>query len=158
MFRYSNSLRAASAVVAVVALAACAQPAQQAAAPWHDAATSGPELAGVWYQVYFDTGSATVNPRGQTIASAVAKVVNENPDTRLTVTGRTDRVGAPPANLALSQRRAQAVRDALVAAGVPSARISTSWAGEERTATSRPDDGAEPHNRVVDITVVKPAS
>lgn len=158
MFRSMNGLRAASAIVAVAALAACAQPAQQAAAPLHNAATSGPEIAGVWYQVYFDTGSANVNPRGQTIAGAVAKVVNENPDTRLTVIGRTDRMGAAPGNLALSQQRATAVRDALVAAGVPSNRITTSWSGEERTATARPDDGAEPHNRVVDITVVKPAS
>jgi outer membrane protein OmpA-like peptidoglycan-associated protein len=71
----------------------------------------------------------------------------------VTVIGRTDRIGAPPANIALSHRRANAVRDALISAGVPAASIDTSWTGEGKQAVAT--DAAEPRNRVVDITVVK---
>jgi len=81
-------------------------------------------------------------------------VANAGP-TRVTVIGRTDRIGAPPANMALSQRRADAVRDALIAAGVPAANIDTSWTGEGKQQVATAADTAEPRNRVVDVTVVK---
>jgi OOP family OmpA-OmpF porin len=143
-----------TAALALTGLGACTEATQQAQQPRRDAATSGPELAGVWYQVYFDTGSAAVNERGQMITRNVAYVTTNEPTSRVTVIGRTDRIGAPPANLALSERRANAVRDALVTAGVPAARIDTSWTGEVRQAASQA--GTDPaHSRVVDVTVVK---
>jgi hypothetical protein len=85
----------------------------------------------------------------------VAHVVANAGPTRVTVIGRTDRVGAPPANMALAERRADAVRGALITAGVPADSIDTSWTGEGRQAVATADDAAEPRNRVVDITVVK---
>lgn len=154
MFRHRNSLLALTAALALTGLGACTETSQQASAPRHDAATSGPELAGAWYQVYFDTGSAEVNDRGRMIARNVAYVTTNNPATRVTVIGRTDRVGAPPANLALSERRANAVRDALVTAGVPAGRIDTSWTGDARLTGSQAGADAA-HSRVVDVTVVK---
>jgi OOP family OmpA-OmpF porin len=154
MFHYRQELLAVTAGITLLGLGACAETTQQAAAPRQDAATSGPELAGVWYQVYFDTGSAAVNERGGMIARTVAYVTTNEPTTRVTVIGRTDRIGAPPANLALSERRATAVRDALITAGVPAARIDTSWTGEVRQAASTAGTDAA-HSRVVDVTVVK---
>lgn len=154
MFRSQSHLTAAAAILAVGLLAACSPgPQQQAAAPRHDAATTGPEQAGVWYQVYFDTGSAAVNERGRMIVANVAQVVGEAPTTRVTVIGKTDRVGAAPENLALSRRRANAVRDSLIAAGIPADRIDTSWTGEDRAAGPRDDNVSR--DRVVDVTVVK---
>ncbi|WP_291295086.1 OmpA family protein [Elioraea sp.] len=154
MVRYRNHVVTLVAALAITGLGACTETTQQASPPRHDAATSGPELAGVWYQVYFDTGSATVNDRGRMITRNVAYVTTNEPTTRVTVIGRTDRIGAPPANLALSERRANAVRDALITAGVPAARIDTSWTGEVRQAASQA--GTDPaHSRVVDVTVVK---
>ena len=73
----------------------------------------------------------------------------------MTVIGKTDRVGAPPANMALAQRRADTVRDALIATGVRAASIDTSWTGEGRQQVATADDVAAPRNRVVDVTVVK---
>lgn len=155
MVRATNGLRALTAAVALSVLAACAQPAQQAAPSRHDAATSGPELAGAWYQIYFDTNSAEINERGRRVVGSAAYVIANTPDTRLTVVGRTDRIGAPPANLVLSERRAKAVRDALIEAGVPPLRIDTDWTGEVRQGAQMQDDATQPRNRVVDITVVK---
>ena len=143
-------------IVVVVGLLAtgCTEAPPPAAAPPHDAATTGPELAGAWYQVYFDTNSAVLNQRGQMIVGKVAYVVQNDPTTRVTVIGRTDRIGAAPTNMALSQRRAVAVSDALIAAGVPASRIDTSWTGEavQRKPTVQDSD---PRGRVVDVTVVK---
>jgi OOP family OmpA-OmpF porin len=89
------------------------------------------------------------------VVKRVAYVVANAGPTRVTVIGRTDRVGAPPANVALSRRRANTVRDALIAAGVPAGHIDTSWTGEGKQAVMTGDDFAESRNRVVDITVVK---
>ena len=157
MSRSIRSLGPLAAVLALGLVAGCAQqpaPAAQAAMPAHDAATSGPELAGAWYQVYFDTNSAALNERGQMIVHNVAYVVANGGPARVTVIGRTDRIGSAPANLALSQQRANTVRDALVAAGVPAGVIDTSWTGEA-TPNAAMDDTKNPQMRVVDVTVVK---
>ena len=150
-----NSVKIVRTLAAILALSAEAGCAQQSSMPSQAAATTDPELAGAWYQVFFDTNSATINVRGQTIVKSVAYVVANADTTRVTVIGKTDRVGAPPANLVLSQRRADTVRDALIAAGVPAGRIDTSWTGEARQQVATADDASESRNRVVDITVIK---
>jgi OOP family OmpA-OmpF porin len=146
-------------VVATLALSVAAGCAQQATtpapAPTHDAATSGPELAGAWYQIYFDTGSSAINARGQMIVKNVAHIVANAGPARVTVIGRTDRVGSAPDNVALSARRANAVRDALVAAGVPASTIDTSWIGEGTQTAAAADEVVNPRLRAVDVTVVK---
>lgn len=119
------------------------------------AAPGGPELAGAWYQVFFDTNSVELNERGRLVVKNVANVVANAGPTRVTVIGKTDRVGAAPANLALSHRRANAVRDALIAGGVPANKIDTDWTGEYKQQVATVDDAAEARNRVVDITVIK---
>jgi peptidoglycan-associated lipoprotein len=152
MLQPANRLRAVLAILALSLAAACAD---QAPPPPQGAAVDGPELAGAWYQVYFDTKSFAINQRGQLIVNTVAHVVANNAATRVTVIGKTDRVGTPAANMALSQRRADAVRSALVTAGVPAARIDTSWTGEGKQEVATVDEAAEQRNRVVDVTVVK---
>jgi OOP family OmpA-OmpF porin len=153
MYRFTRILRA---LVVPVALSIAASCAQQASPPPQAAATDGPELAGAWYQVYFDTNSSEINARGRKIVDTVAYIVANAGPTRVTVIGRTDRVGAPPDNMALAHQRANTVRDALILAGVPAAHIDTSWTGEGgKQAMATADDAAAPKNRVVDITVVK---
>jgi OOP family OmpA-OmpF porin len=132
-------------------LAACAD---QGSPP---AAAAAPQLAGAWYQVFFDTDKADLSPRGQLIVNKVADVVRTNNEVRVTVIGRTDRAGTAAANMALSERRAELVRDALIAAGVPAARIDTSWLGEGEQDVPTPDDVAQQRNRVVDIVVQEPS-
>jgi len=152
MFQYAKILRALVATLALSMAAGCAE---QSSPPPQAAAGTSPELAGAWYQIYFDTNSVNIDARGRAIVKNVAYVVANAGPTRVTVIGRTDRVGAPPANLALSHRRADAVRDALITAGVPAASIDTSWTGEAKQAVATANDAAEPRNRVVDVTVVK---
>jgi OOP family OmpA-OmpF porin len=115
-------------------------------------------MAGAWYQVFFDTDKTDLSPRGQLIVGKVADVVTHNDEVRVTVIGRTDRAGTAAANMALSERRAVVVRDALIAAGVPSTRIDTSWLGEGKQDAPTPDDVAQQRNRVVDIVIQEPPS
>jgi OOP family OmpA-OmpF porin len=151
MAGFTRSWRLLLAAVGFAMLAACAD---QGSPP---AAAAAPQLAGAWYQVFFDTDQADLSPRGQLIVDKVADVVRNNNEVRVTVIGRTDRAGTAAANMALSERRAELVRDALIAAGVPSARIDTSWLGEGKQDVPTPDDVAAQRNRVVDIVVQEPS-
>lgn len=153
-------LSTAFATLALFLAAGCAQQATTAAkspSPMPVSGATSPELAGAWYQIYFATNDLAMDTRGQAIIKNVAYVVANAGPTRVTVIGKTDRVGTPAANLALSQKRADAVRDALVKAGVPAATIDTSWTGEAKQDVTTADDNAEARNRVVDVTVVKTA-
>lgn len=150
MAGFTRPWRPLLAVVGLAMLAACAD---QGSPP----AAAAPQLAGAWYQVFFDTDQADLSPRGQLIVNKVAEVVRTNDEVRVTVIGRTDRAGTAAANMALSERRAELVRDALIAAGVPAARIDTSWLGEGEQDVPTPDDVAMQRNRVVDIVVQEPS-
>ncbi|MBF0355265.1 MAG: OmpA family protein [Alphaproteobacteria bacterium] len=154
MFHVNSILRSLAAALVLFAVVGCAD---QAAQPKTSSAptSGGPELVGAWYQVFFDSNMSDIDARGQTVVKNVAYVVKNNDTTRVTVIGKTDRVGSAPANMALSQRRADKVRDALVSAGVPLSHIDTRWTGETKQNVSTNDDMDEQRNRAVDITVIK---
>lgn len=151
MYQSSRISRAFVATVGLCLLAGCAEQ----ATPPQAAATTGPRLAGAWYQVYFDTNKVDLDAQGQMIVKTVASVATNDLGTRVTVIGKTDSVGVPAANTALSRRRADQVRNALVTAGVPASRIDTSWTGEAKQNVATANDVAERRDRVVDITVVE---
>lgn len=67
----------------------------------------------VLYNLYFDTNKAAVKPESQPALQAVADLLKQNPELNFYVVGHTDHTGTLEANLDLSQRRAQAVADAL---------------------------------------------
>lgn len=143
------SWRPLAASVAFLALAACAGQGSQPHA-------TAPEMAGAWYQIFFDTNKSDISPRGKMIVAKVTEVVKSNDDVRVTVIGKTDRAGSQLANAAVSQNRAESVRNALIASGVPAARIDTSWVGENKQDVATPDNVVEQRNRVVDIIVQLP--
>jgi len=150
-----NHARAASAVVILAGLAGCAEQAvSRPPAPPEPVATMAPDLVGAWYQVVFNSNSIDIDARGALIVSSAAKAAADNPSSRVSVVGRSDRVGRAVANLTLSERRAERVRDALIAAGVAPGRIDTRWTGEIRQRVGTRDNISEERNRVVDITVL----
>lgn len=147
MSRYCKLPRPLMAAAMLLLASGCA-PTERAAAP-----EPGGEQAGAWYQIYFEAGDAHVRDKAGLIIGSAARLAAKERPSRLTVIGRTDRIGAAPANMALSRRRADAVRDALIAAGVPASSIATTWTGEvrPRAAPGTDDQG----DRVVDITVLR---
>lgn len=156
MFQKSKIIRTLAASLVLIAAAGCAD---QAAAPQPKTSaapmSNNPELAGAWYQIFFDTNKVDIDSRGQMVIKNVAYVAMNNDMTRVTVIGKTDRVGDAASNVALSQRRADQVRDALIAAGVPAEHIDTRWTGENSQKVSTLDEASEQRNRVVDVTVIK---
>ena len=156
MFNAPKSLQIIVAAMAF-AIAGCAD---QPSAPAAKVAAASPpvtaaEMVGAWYQVFFDTDNSDINPRGQMIVTTVADVATKINTTRVTVIGKTDSIGSKSANAALSHRRANSVRDALIVAGIPANRIDTRWTGELKQNVSTVDGVETEMNRVVDIIVVK---
>jgi outer membrane protein OmpA-like peptidoglycan-associated protein len=83
----------------------------------------------------------------------VLRVVRAHPAASVVVTGHTDTTGTHQANFALGQKRASAVRNLLIAAGLDAAEIEVSSLGETDLLVRTADDTAEPRNRRVDISV-----
>jgi outer membrane protein OmpA-like peptidoglycan-associated protein len=77
---------------------------------------------------------------------------------RISIVGHADTVGPAARNLALSEARAGAVREALEARGMDASWMTTEGAGEERSLRLTADNVAEPVNRVVEVLIEAPTS
>ena len=149
MIGYLAAWRPLVAAIGCCAVVACTDRGSPTAA-------AAPQVKGAWYQVYFASDKAELDGRGSMIVDRVADVAKRNEGVRVSVIGKTDRMGAPDANMALSEARAERVRNALIDSGVPSSRIDMSWVGERKQDMRTPDDIAEQRNRVVDVLVQLP--
>lgn len=104
--------------------------------------------------VTFETKSATLTPQGRAVVASVAAILTANPDVRVSIEGHTDDQGSATDNLALSQARARAVMDALVAAGIAAQRLSAAGFGESRPKVPNTSDANRAINRRVEFIVV----
>jgi outer membrane protein OmpA-like peptidoglycan-associated protein len=66
------------------------------------------------YGIYFDFNSAIIKPESEQVLQQIADIMQKNPDWKLAVNGHTDNIGGDSFNQGLSERRAAAVKDALV--------------------------------------------
>jgi OOP family OmpA-OmpF porin len=113
---------------------------------------TGPGL-GREYRVYFEFDRAEILPEAAQILQQVATSAKQDPKIGVVLVGKADRAGSDQYNMRLSQRRADAVRDALIRDGVPRDRIETRWVGEREPPVPTPDNVREPRNRVVEINL-----
>jgi peptidoglycan-associated lipoprotein len=107
--------------------------------------------------VYFDFDSSEIKGEGTDIVAAHAKYLAANPGTRVRLEGHTDERGSREYNIGLGERRAQAVRRALLLQGAADAQISTVSYGEERPAVAGHDEAAWAKNRRVEIVYLAAA-
>jgi OOP family OmpA-OmpF porin len=103
------------------------------------------------YMVLFETGSAEIISAGRAVIDQVVDDAKHFPKARIVLTGHTDRAGPDAGNLDLSIRRAESVRDALIAAGVSPELISVQGRGESEPAIPTDDGVSEQANRRVVI-------
>jgi OmpA-OmpF porin, OOP family len=104
------------------------------------------------YGIFFDTGKAEVKPESKPALEEIAKLLAQNPAFKLKVVGHTDMVGSLDANLKLSQARAEAVVQALVALhGVAPARLKGYGVGPLSPVASNDTDEGRAKNRRVEL-------
>jgi outer membrane protein OmpA-like peptidoglycan-associated protein len=107
--------------------------------------------------VLFDTGQATLKPGADLVLGRLSKFLSANPQTRIMIEGHTDSRGTDEYNQALSQRRAQAVADALTARGVPSDSVRTLGRGKAYPVASNDTPEGRQQNRRVEIIFSDPS-
>ena len=101
--------------------------------------------------VLFSSGRADLQPGGVRAAQQLAQVLQQYPERRVLVEGFTDNVGADALNQALSQRRADVFRSALLAAGVSADRIEVRGHGEDLPVADNASAAGRQQNRRVEV-------
>jgi outer membrane protein OmpA-like peptidoglycan-associated protein len=101
----------------------------------------------------FDFDKAELRPEDRELLSRVAGVLLSSQDYTVSVNGHTDDVGSDAYNRKLSERRAQAVRDYLVQAGLPAEVLSVTGHGKALPLVRSADDAARAKNRRVELAI-----
>ncbi|HEY4372386.1 MAG TPA: peptidoglycan-associated lipoprotein Pal [Burkholderiales bacterium] len=105
--------------------------------------------------VYFDLDSFVVKDEYRSLVEAHANFMKRHGDRRVVIEGNTDERGSREYNLALGQKRSEAVRRALATLGVPDRQVEAISYGEERPKATGHDETAWAENRRADITYPK---
>jgi peptidoglycan-associated lipoprotein len=152
------NLRRLSLIAGLLLLAACAdKPATTGATGGGGSGTGqanaaapgspGDFTTNVGDRVFFDFDKSVIKPEGRTTLQRQAEWLKKYPNYSVTIEGHCDERGTREYNLALGERRASAVRNALVALGIPAARVKTISYGKERPAVLGSNDAAWAQNR-----------
>jgi len=98
-------------------------------------------------RVFFAYDRSDISPEAQQILQRQSAWLKRYPNVSVTIEGHTDERGTREYNLALGERRAQAVKNVLAALGIPASRISTISYGKERPEVPHSDDQSYAQNR-----------
>lgn len=106
--------------------------------------------------IYFDFNRATFKQESYNELNKLEKMMSQNPNLKIEISGHTDNIGSAKYNKQLSQKRATAVKDFLVSKGIDPRRIEAKGYGEEQPLASNDDEleGRE-LNRRVEFEVIK---
>jgi outer membrane protein OmpA-like peptidoglycan-associated protein/tetratricopeptide (TPR) repeat protein len=104
--------------------------------------------------VFFDTKKTDLKPESITELDNVVRLMNENPNMKILISGFTDNVGKPADNLKLSTGRAVAVVNYLLSKGVNNNRLSFKGFGEAKPIASNDTEEGRGQNRRTELTVV----
>ncbi len=99
--------------------------------------------------ILFDSGRASFKKETDQVLEAMVAIFKEYPQADFSIEGHTDSVGAKSSNQKLSEKRANAVRDYLIANGISAERLSATGFGEENPiATNKTSKGRKENRRV----------
>jgi outer membrane protein OmpA-like peptidoglycan-associated protein len=105
------------------------------------------------FMVFFDWDRSNLSAQALATIKQAADAFRQRGNARITATGHTDTSGPEAYNMALSLRRANAVKDALVREGVPAQAIAVIGRGESNPLVQTGDGVREPQNRRVEIVI-----
>jgi outer membrane protein OmpA-like peptidoglycan-associated protein len=103
--------------------------------------------------VLFDTGRAQLNPGAARKLDQLGQFLTDHPERRVQIDGFTDSVGTESYNQDLSQRRADAVKFALISRGINSSRIGSQGYGKGFPVADNADSGGRQLNRRVEVVI-----
>jgi peptidoglycan-associated lipoprotein len=123
--------------------------------------TEGPDellLKGILAKrsIYFDLDSYVVKDEFRPVVEAHADFLKKNPGRKVVIEGNADERGSREYNLALGQKRAEAVKSMMRVLGVPEAQLEAVSFGEERPKATGHDEAAYAENRRDDLSYRKP--
>lgn len=107
------------------------------------------EGEGVFRDIHFDYDSSSIDDAARQDLEYNAKILQENPDVRITLEGNCDERGTNEYNMALGSERARAVKSALVSLGISGSRFDTISYGEEMPLDPSHSEAAFAKNRRV---------
>jgi OOP family OmpA-OmpF porin len=113
------------------------------------------KFSGVIEGIYFDTNKATIQPKSKPRLDNAVETLKKYPDLKLEISGHTDDRGDDAHNMDLSRRRAEAVRDYLVTAGIDASRLKTRGAGESEPIDTNDTSKGRAKNRRIEFKRVK---
>ena len=153
----NKTLRYTAAIAAIALLSACAsnKTATDNNAVKTVDVTNGIGADGVpapqARSVYFDLDRYTVRTDGQPVVRAHSEFLNKNRNQHVLLQGNTDERGTAEYNLALGQRRSEAVKNAMSALGVNTSQIEAVSLGKEKPTAQGSNEAAWAENRRVDF-------
>ena len=103
--------------------------------------------------VLFDFGQSTLKTGGMQTVNQLGEFLNEYPERHILIEGFTDSVGSEAANQALSTRRAESVKNALMSRGIQSNRIRIMGYGTQHPIASNATDEGRRQNRRVEVVI-----
>jgi peptidoglycan-associated lipoprotein len=113
--------------------------------------TTGPLAKRV---IYFDFDKSEIKPEFADLVTAHARNLTAHPNLKMKLEGNTDERGTREYNIGLGERRAQAVRRALMLQGVAESQLTTVSFGAERPAVEGDDETAWAQNRRVEMVYI----
>ena len=106
-------------------------------------------------EVYFDFGKHDLRPEADSTLLKIARQVSGLENFEIKITAHTDSIGTLENNLALSKRRADAVKNFLAAQGIPAKKFTVSFFGEAQPADVNLTEEGRQHNRRATIEVLQ---
>ncbi len=101
--------------------------------------------------IYFDFDKSEIKPEFAEVIAAHARNLTSHPNLKMKLEGNTDERGTREYNIGLGERRAQAVKQALMLQGVAESQLTTVSFGSERPAVEGDDEAAWAQNRRVEM-------
>jgi outer membrane protein OmpA-like peptidoglycan-associated protein len=105
--------------------------------------------------IFFDSGKSTLKSGAKKTLDRIAQQLAGDTAIRVVVEGHTDSTGSADKNMALSEKRAQAVRDYLVSKGVPESQINSAGKGESEPIATNKTVAGRQQNRRVELVITR---
>jgi len=106
--------------------------------------------------ILFDTGKASIKGDSEQVVDNIVAILKEYPNSRFSIDGHTDSTGSERTNQLLSERRANSVRDYLIANGIAADRLESKGYGESKPIADNNTRIGRRNNRRVEVVLLNP--